>query len=78
VEEKLPYQPVTFSQLIEFLKVQLSATLNHQLEIKAHIQDVQVLMLQLLVTPKMELELESDYHQVQEKLFQDFVELQLE
>ena len=76
VEEKLLSQQVTFSQSTEFHKVQQSATLNHQLEIKVHIQDVQVLMPQLLVILKMDPEPESDYHQDQEKLFQVFVELQ--
>jgi hypothetical protein len=76
-EEKLPYQLVTFSQSIEFHKVQPSATLNHQSEIKDHIQDVQALMPQLLDTLTMDQEPESDYHQDQEKQFQVFVELLL-
>jgi hypothetical protein len=77
VEEKLQYQPVMFFQSTEFLKVQLSATFNHQSEIKDHIQDVQVLTQQLLVILKTELEPESDYPQAQEKPFPVFAELQL-
>ena len=67
-----------FFQLIAFLKVLLFATSNPLLEIKVNIQDALELMPQLSDTLMMELEPESDYHQVPEKLFQDFAEPQLE
>ncbi len=48
------------------------------LEIKDHIQDVQELMQLLLDILKMDQEQELDYHQDQEKLFQEIVEQLLE
>ncbi|MCL4136756.1 UNVERIFIED_CONTAM: hypothetical protein GTU68_041696 [Idotea baltica] len=76
VEEKLKSLSETLSRSIESLKVQLSATLNHLLEIRVHIPDVQELTPPLLDTPKMDPEPESDSHQAQERLFQDTAELQ--
>jgi hypothetical protein len=58
-----------FYQLTKLLKVQLSAILNHLLEIKDLIPDVQEPMQLLLDTQMMEQEQESDFHQVPEKLF---------
>ena len=74
VVKKLQYQPVMFFQSIALLKVLLSATLNHQLEIKVNIQDALELMPPLSDIQMMEVEPESDYHQVPEKLFQAFAE----
>ena len=76
VEEKQLYQLVMFSQLIVFLKVQLSATSNQVLEIKVNIQDALELMPLLLDILMTEVEPESDYHQVPERLFQVFAEPQ--
>ena len=76
--EKLKFQLVMFYLLTESQKVLLFAILNHLLAIRAHTQDVQELMRLLLGIHKMEVEPESDYHQDQEKLFQEIVELQLE
>ena len=67
-----------FFQLTESQKEQQSATYNLQSVIKAPTLDVQELMPQLLDTQMMEAEPELDYHQVQEKLFQEIAELQLE
>ena len=78
VVEKLKFQLVMFSQSIESQKVQLFATLNLPLEIKDHTPDALEPMPLLLVTLKMAQGLESDYHLVQEKLFQETVEQQLE
>ncbi len=78
VEEKLLFQQAMFSQLTAFQKVLLFATFNLLLEIKVNIPDALEPMPLLLGTLMMEQEPESDYHQVQEKLFQDFAEPQLE
>ncbi len=68
----------TYFQLIESHKVQPFAILNLQQETKEHTPDVQEHMLLLLDIQMMEAEQELDYHQVQEKRFQEIAELQLE
>jgi len=77
-EEKQPSQSETFSQSTESHKVQLSAILNHQSEIKELIQDAQEHMPPLSDTLMTEAEPELDYHQAQEKLFQEIAEPQSE
>jgi hypothetical protein len=72
--EKPLYQLVMFFQSTESHKVPPSAISNLLLVIKEHIQDVQVLMPPLLDTQMMVAEPESDFHLVQEKLFQVFAE----
>ena len=76
-EEKLPYLLVMFFQSIASLKVPPFAISNLLLVIKVNIQDALELMPLLLDTLMTEQEPESDYHLVPEKLFQDYVELQL-
>ena len=65
-------------QLIKSLKVQLSATFNHLLEIKDLIQDAQEHMQLLSGTLMMVQEQELGFPQDQEKLFLEAAELQLE
>lgn len=77
-EEKQQSLLEIFSQLIESQKVQLFAILNLQSEIKAPTLDVQEHTQLLLDIQMMEAEQELDYHQVQEKLFQEIAEPQLE
>ena len=78
VEGKLLYLLEISSQSTEFLKEQPSATSNLPSETKVHTLDVPAHMPLLLVTLKMVQEQELDCHPVQEKLFQETVELQLE
>lgn len=74
VVEKQKFQLEMSYQLTGFLKVQPSATLNHQLVIKDPIQDVRELMQPLSDIQKMVQEQELDCHQVQEKPSQEIAE----